>query len=90
VVCRFETQVPLGNDHKKKFHQDIRSLVFSECQYQFGLGRSAKNAEVNPEDESGSFHGLFCSASCITLFEKFLIPCGSFLISFRVQPLTRP
>jgi hypothetical protein len=90
VVCRFETQVPVGNGHKKKIHQDIRSLVLSECQYQFGLGRSAKNAEVNPEDESGSFHGLFCSASCVTMFERFLIPCGTVSISFRVQPLTSP
>jgi hypothetical protein len=76
VVCRFETEVLVGNDHKKKIHQDIRSLVLSECQYQFGLGRSAKNAEVNPEDESGTFHGLFCSASCITMLEDVQLSRG--------------
>lgn len=53
-VCRFETDGPMGaNGEPKKVYQDTRSLVLSECQYQFGLGRAAKNAEAETADESG-------------------------------------
>ena len=54
--CRFETEGGVNPDGstKRGIRQDIRSLVLCECQYQFTLGRSAKNAEEETADESGA------------------------------------
>lgn len=64
--CRFTTQEPDAEHatpgaNKKVTQQDIRSLVLSECQYQFTLGRSAKNGTTDADqvgDESGAFGSL--------------------------------